>query len=370
MRIGINGFGRIGRNFIKALIERHPIGRDRGDQRPDRAGRDARTSSNTTRTTGRIRATSDSDGDAVTIDGRKIKVLAERDPAKLPWRDLGVDVVDRVDRALHRRGHARAHTSTAAAREKSSSRRPPRTKTSRSCWASTTNATTPTNTHHLERIVHDELPRDRGQADRRRARLAQGIHDDGPLVHERSGAARRAAQGPAPRAQRRDEHHPDVDRRRQGAVPDDPRGQGDVRRLLAARPDADGLDDLSRGTGRAEATTKDEVNAILRKAAPRRISRNTSSTPRTELVSSDFKRSPYSSIVDSALTNANGDLVQIAAWYDNEWGYSCRLADVTAAACSRDACPPSLGCEFRTICATSTSARQARSSSARTSTSR
>ena len=48
-----------------------------------------------------------------------------------------------------------------------------------------------------------------------------------------------------------------------------------------------------------------------------------------ELVSSDFKRSPYSSIIDSLLTNANGDLVQIAAWYDNEWGYSCRLADVT-----------------------------------------
>ena len=54
-------------------------------------------------------------------------------------------------------------------------------------------------------------------------------------------------------------------------------------------------------------------------------------TERLQLdVSSDFKRSPYSSIVDSLLTNANGDLVQIAAWYDNEWGYSCRLADLTA----------------------------------------
>ena len=48
-----------------------------------------------------------------------------------------------------------------------------------------------------------------------------------------------------------------------------------------------------------------------------------------ELVSSDFKRSPYSSIFDSSLTGANGNLIQIAAWYDNEWGYSCRLADLT-----------------------------------------
>jgi glyceraldehyde 3-phosphate dehydrogenase len=49
-----------------------------------------------------------------------------------------------------------------------------------------------------------------------------------------------------------------------------------------------------------------------------------------ELVSSDYKRSQYSSIIDAHLTNANGDLVQIGAWYDNEWGYSCRLADLTA----------------------------------------
>jgi len=49
-----------------------------------------------------------------------------------------------------------------------------------------------------------------------------------------------------------------------------------------------------------------------------------------ELVSSDFKRDPHSSIVDGKLTNANGDLIQIGVWYDNEWGYSCRLADLTA----------------------------------------
>ena len=76
-------------------------------------------------------------------------------------------------------------------------------------------------------------------------------------------------------------------------------------------------------------TTKDQLNGILRAAADGPLKEYVRYCE-TELVSSDFKRSPYSSIVDANLTGANGDLIQIAAWYDNEWGYSCRLADLTA----------------------------------------
>ena len=76
-------------------------------------------------------------------------------------------------------------------------------------------------------------------------------------------------------------------------------------------------------------TTKDELNALLRRAAEGELSKYVAYTEE-ELVSSDFKKNPNSSIIDSKLTNANGDLVQIAAWYDNEWGYSCRLAELTA----------------------------------------
>ena len=75
-------------------------------------------------------------------------------------------------------------------------------------------------------------------------------------------------------------------------------------------------------------TTKDELNAILRGAATGELKDIVAYTDE-ELVSSDFRKSPYSSIIDSKLNNANGDLIQLAAWYDNEWGYSCRLADVT-----------------------------------------
>jgi glyceraldehyde 3-phosphate dehydrogenase len=78
-----------------------------------------------------------------------------------------------------------------------------------------------------------------------------------------------------------------------------------------------------------KATTKDELNAILRGASEGDLKDIVGYTDE-ELVSSDFKKSPLSSIIDSRLNNANGDLIQIAAWYDNEWGYSCRLADVTA----------------------------------------
>jgi len=74
-------------------------------------------------------------------------------------------------------------------------------------------------------------------------------------------------------------------------------------------------------------TTKDDVNAILRKAAEGPL-RGIMQYTEEELVSSDFKRNQNSSIIDGKLTGANGDLIQIAAWYDNEWGYSCRLADV------------------------------------------
>ena len=76
-------------------------------------------------------------------------------------------------------------------------------------------------------------------------------------------------------------------------------------------------------------TTKEEVNHILRSAANGSLKQYVQYSE-AELVSSDFKHSPYSSIIDANLTGAIGDLIQIGAWYDNEWGYSCRLADLTA----------------------------------------
>jgi glyceraldehyde 3-phosphate dehydrogenase len=77
-----------------------------------------------------------------------------------------------------------------------------------------------------------------------------------------------------------------------------------------------------------KATTKDELNGMLKAAADGPLNGILQYTDE-ELVSSDFKRNSSSSIVDSKLTGAQGDLIQLGLWYDNEWGYSCRLADVT-----------------------------------------
>ena len=223
----------------------------------------------------------------------------------------------------------RARTSTAAGPRKCSSPRRPRAKTSRSCSASTTALRPRQAQRHLERLVHDELPGDRGQADRRPSRLGQGIHDDDSLVHERSEHPRRPAQGSAPRAQRRHQHHSDLDRRRQGALSHDSGGRRNVRRILTARSDADRFDDLSRRADQEADDAKTSSMPSCARAAEGELSKYVAYTEK-ELVSSDFKKNPHSSIIDAKLTNANGDLVQIAAWYDNEWGYSCRLADLTA----------------------------------------
>jgi glyceraldehyde 3-phosphate dehydrogenase len=93
-------------------------------------------------------------------------------------------------------------------------------------------------------------------------------------------------------------------------------------------PTPDGLDGLP---GRRRSSARRRRTRSTRSCARPRTgdSNATCSTTTRNLVSSDFKRSPYSSIFDSSLTGANGDLIQIAAWYDNEWGYSCRLADLT-----------------------------------------
>ena len=117
MRIGINGFGRIGRNFTKALLERHPdveIVAVNDLTSAKECAHLFKYDSNYGTYPGTVTVKDDS----IAIDGRTIKVLAERDPGKLPWKDLGVDVVVESTGVLHQRAQRRARTSTAAARRR------------------------------------------------------------------------------------------------------------------------------------------------------------------------------------------------------------------------------------------------------------
>ena len=224
MRIGINGFGRIGRNFTKALVERHPdveIAAVNDLTSAKECAHLFKYDCNYGTYAGNVTVKDD----AIAIDGRTIKVLAERDPGKLPWKDLGRRRRHRIDRPLHRRGQgARAHRRRR--REESDHlgagegrRHHDRARRQRQELRSGQAQ------RNFERVVHDQLSRTAVKVGRRRTGLGQGVHDDDPLLHQRSEHPRRTAQRYAPRAQRRHQHHPDLDRRRQGAVPDDSRSR-------------------------------------------------------------------------------------------------------------------------------------------------
>ena len=327
MRIGINGFGRIGRNFAKALIERHPNIQIAAVNDLTSAAECAhlfKYDSNYGQYHGHV----SSSGNTISIDGREIAVLAERDPAKLPWKKLGVDVVIESTGLFTDASKARAHIDGGGAQkviisapakgedvtlvlgvnEKSYDPAKHNIISNASC---TTNCLAT-----AVKAIVDTLGWVKG--------FMTTIHsytNDQNIL---------------------DAPHQDLRRARSAATNIIPTSTGAAKALYLTIPEIEGTFDgfaLRVPTPTVSmiylvaqvkhATTKDALNAILKKASETTL-KDLMLYCDEELVSSDFKKSPYSSILDSKLTNANGDLIQIAAWYDNEWGYSCRLADLTA----------------------------------------
>ncbi len=327
MRIGINGFGRIGRNFAKALLERHPSVEIAAVNDLTSAAECAHLfqyDSNYGTYEGEVGA---ADG-ALLIDGRKIKVLAERDPGKLPWKDLGVDVVIESTGLFTDAEKARAHMTGGGAKKVLISApakgeditivlgvNEDRYDPEKHHIISNASCTTNCLATAVKPIV-DTLGWVKGFM----CTVHSYTNDQNIL----------------------DAPHKDLRRTRSAATNIIPTSTGAAKALYLTIPEVKGtFDGFSLRVPTATVsmiylvaqvkreTSKDEVNEILKRAATGDLKEYVRYCE-AELVSSDFKRSSYSSIVDSLLTNANGDLVQIAAWYDNEWGYSCRLADLTA----------------------------------------
>lgn len=327
MRIGINGFGRIGRNFAKALFERRPEVEIVAVNDLTSAAECAhlfKFDSNYGTYPGDVRA----DGNVVIVDDRKITVLAERDPGRLPWRDLGVDVVVESTGLFTDAAKARAHIEQGGARKVIISA--PATGEDITIVLGVNHASYDPSTHHVisnascttnclataVKPIVDELGWVKG--------FMTTVHsytNDQNIL---------------------DAPHKDWRRARNAATNVIPTSTGAAKALYLTIPEVKGAFDgfaLRVPTPTVSliylvaqvkrATTRDEVNAILKNASANGMREYVRFTDE-ELVSSDFKGSPFSSIVDSKLTNVNGDLVQIAAWYDNEWGYSCRLAELTA----------------------------------------
>ena len=332
MRIGINGFGRIGRNFLKALIERQPGVDVAAVNDLTSAGECAhlfKYDSNYGTFSGDVKASADS----ITIDGRTIKVLAERDPGKLPWKALGVDVVIESTGLFTDAAKARAHVDGGGAR-----------KVIISAPASGEDITLVLGVNHA--AYDPEKHTIISNASCTTNCLATAVK---PLVDNLGWVKgfMTTVHSYTNDQNILDAPHKDPRRARNAATNIIPTSTGAAKALYLTIPEIKGTFDgfaLRVPTPTVSliylvaqvkrATTKDEVNAILRGAAGGDL-KDLVYYCDEQLVSSDFKRAPYSSIVDSLLTNANGDLVQIAAWYDNEWGYSCRLADLTAMVLSK-----------------------------------
>ena len=327
MRIGINGFGRIGRNFAKALMERHPNVEIAAVNDLTSAAECAhlfKYDSNYGPFDGEV----SSSGDSITINGKNIKVIAERDPANLPWKNLGVDVVIESTGLFTDAEKARKHIDGGGAKKVIISA-PAKGEDVTVVLGVNGDAYDPDKHHVISNAscttnclatavkpIVDHLGWVKG--------FMTTIHsytNDQNIL---------------------DAPHKDIRRARNAATNIVPTSSGAAKALYLTIPEVKGTFDgfaLRVPTPTVsmvylvaqvkKETTRDEVNAILKKDAAGPLKGFVQYTEE-ELVSSDFKRSPFSSIIDAKLTQVNGDLVQICAWYDNEWGYSCRLADLTA----------------------------------------
>ena len=158
--------------------------------------------------------------------------------------------------------------------------------------------------------------------------ITQGVDDDRPLLHQRSAAARSAAQGSAARPRGGAVDHPDHDGRRARRWAKCCRRSRDAGRDRDARADAERLGRRSRACSSTRRRSKEEVNAAFKSAADGKLKGILEYTDE-QLVSVDFRGNPHSSILDSAYTAVmDGDFVKVLSWYDNEWGYSSRCVDL------------------------------------------
>ena len=324
-KVGINGFGRIGRNFFRASLTRDAnfeivAANDLGD--PNTMAHLLKWDS----TLGPL------DGDVTVEDGtlhaagQKIKLLVERDPAAMPWSDLGVDVVVESTGFFTKREGAQKHLDAGAKKVVISA---PATDpditvclgvnfdqydadkhhiiSNASC---TTNCLAP-----MAKVLHDRFTIEQGFMTTIHAYTADQRLQDMP--HEDLRRARAAAINLIPASTGA--------AKAIGLVLPELAGKLDGGAVRAPVPTGS-ITDLTAIVSRD--VTKEEVNAAFEEAAADEPLKGYLQYSTDELVSTDINQSPYSCILDSKLTKANGRMVKVFGWYDNEWGYSCRLVDL------------------------------------------
>jgi glyceraldehyde 3-phosphate dehydrogenase (phosphorylating) len=324
LRVGVNGFGRIGRNFWRAVkAGGHDIEivafNDLGDV-PTMAHL-LKYDSVFGRLPYEVRATEA----GIEVDGKTIKGFAERDPGKLPWKDLGVDVVIESTGFFTNATDARKHIDEGGAKKVIISA-PAKgedltvvlgandeaydgSQTIISNASCTTNCVAP-----LAKVLHDEFTIERGLMTTIHAYTQDQNLQDGP--HKDLRRARAAALSVVPTSTGA--------AKAIGLVLPELNGKLDGYALRVPVPDGS-ITDLTVTLARD--TTVDEVNAAYRAAADGALKGylRYSDEP---IVSADIVGDPASCVFDAPLTKVIGNQVKVFGWYDNEWGYSNRLADL------------------------------------------
>jgi glyceraldehyde 3-phosphate dehydrogenase len=326
IRIAINGFGRIGRNVLRSALS------GRG-QNWDLVAINDLTDAPTLAhlfefdsVHGRYPGNVSVDGSAIVIDDERFEVLSERDPAKLPWGELGVDVViestgffrKRPDAAKHLEAGAKKVIISAPATNPdvtllmgvNHDAYDPRTHDIISNASCTTNCIAP-----VVKVLLDEFGFERGLMTTVHSYTNDQVILDGP--HKDLHRARAAAMSIIPTTTGA--------AKATALVVPEVEGKLDGMAMRVPTPDVS-IVDLVAVVGRA--TSADEVNAAFRAAAAGPLEGILAVEDRP-LVSVDYVGNPASSTVDTGLTAVmDGTLVKVIAWYDNEWGYSSRCVDL------------------------------------------
>ena len=325
VKIGINGFGRIGRNYLRAALAK-------GSDLEIVAVNDLTDNKTLAHLlkydsiTGRLDATVELDGDNIVVNGKPIKVLEERDPANLGWGDLGVDIVIESTGRFTKADDARKHIEAGAKKVIISA--PATGEDATFVIGVNENLYDPAN-HHiisnascttnclapLAKVFNDEFGIERGLMTTVHAYTADQNLQDGP--------------------------HSDLRRARAAAINIVPTSTGAAKAIGLVLPELKGkldgfalrvpvptgsITDLTVTASRP--VTVDEIKAAYKKAAEGPLKGILKYTE-DEIVSSDIVSDPHSSIFDAGLLRVIGDQVKLSSWYDNEWGYSNRLVDLT-----------------------------------------
>jgi len=330
IKVAINGFGRIGRNILRASVEsakKHDIQfvavNDLGD---------ARTNAHLLKydtAQGRFKGTVEVSGNVMKVNGQDIQVVAERDPAKLPWKALGVDIVLECTGLFTSKAKAGAHLAAGARKVIISA---PGDKD--------VDRTVVFGVNHGELKGADTVISNASCTTNCLAPLVKALDDRIGVVSGLMTTVHAYTNDQV----LTDVYHSDLRRARSASQNMIPTKTGAAAAVGLVLPHLNGKLDgyairvptinvsvVDLTFVAKKGTTAEEVNAALKQASESDLKGILEYTTEP-LVSSDFNHNPASSIVDSLLTKVSGGtLVKVASWYDNEWGFSNRMLDVAVA---------------------------------------